>query len=262
MIFDSHTHIYWKTFDDDRAEMLERARAAGVSRMMVIGTDVATSRAALELAHTHDHVWASVGVHPNDVDAGGHAPETLAEIVELAKDERCVAIGETGLDYYWDSVPPGVQRESFRWHLELAQATGKPIIVHSRDAHADTLAILTEALGPGTHPGGVMHCFTMGPDELVGYAGLDMYISFSGVVTYPRNDANRAAAALVAPDRLLVETDCPFLPPQPWRGKRNEPAYVAKVVECVAQVRDSTPSAIAEQTTANALRLFGIAAPA
>ncbi len=258
MIFDSHTHLYWHTFDQDRDEMFARAKAAGVSRFMVIGTDVETSRAALQLAHQEPNIWASVGVHPNDVHAGGHSAETLATIVELAKDERCVAIGETGLDYYWDQVPPAIQKESLRWHLELSRATNKPVIIHSRDAHDDTLSILTEALGDRTHPGGVMHCFTMGPEELEGYAALDLYISFSGVVTYPRNASNRQAAALVSADRLLVETDSPFLPPQPWRGKRNEPAYVANVVECVAEVRGSSATDLARLTTDNAKRLFGI----
>lgn len=258
MIFDSHTHLYWKSFDADRDEVFARARDAGVSRMLVIGTDEDTSRAALELAHTHDHVWASVGVHPCDVAVEGNSQETLRTIAELARDERCVAVGETGMDLYWDKVPPLAQKASFRWHLELAEALNKPVVVHCRDAHEDTLAILTEALGGGNHPGGVMHCFTMGAEEADAYTALGMYVSFSGVVTYPRNDANRAAAAALADDRILVETDAPFLPPQPWRGKRNEPAYVANVVERVAEVRGTTVEALAAQTTANALRLFGI----
>lgn len=258
MIFDSHTHLYWKSFDDDRDAMLARARDAGVTRMLVIGTEVESSRAALELAHAHDFIWASVGIHPCDVAPEGNNAETLATIAELARDERCVAIGETGLDYYWDRVPAAPQKESFRWHLELADALAKPVVVHCRDAHDDTHAILRAALEGGAHPGGVMHCFTMGPDELDAYTALDMYISYSGVVTYPRNDANREAARRTPEDRVLVETDCPFLPPQPWRGKRNEPAYVRNVVECIAEVRGTAVEAVARTTTANALRLFGI----
>jgi TatD DNase family protein len=255
VIFDSHTHLYWRSFDKDRAETLARARDAGVERMMVIGTDVATSRAALELAHSDPHIWASVGIHPNDLGTEGASADDLAAIVELAGDERCVAIGETGLDYYWDRVPAAVQCEGFRWHLELSAATNKPVVVHARDAHEDTARLLTEAVD-GEHPGGVMHCFTMGAAEVTAYTALDLYISFSGVVTYPKNDDNRAAAKLVETDRLLVETDSPFLPPQPWRGKRNEPAYVAHVVERLAELRGITPDELAASTATNAARLF------
>jgi len=257
MIFDSHTHLYWRSFDGDRQEALARARAAGVSRLLVIGTDVETSRAALDLARSDENIWASVGIHPNDLGPEGPSAETLAEIRELARDERCVAIGETGLDYYWDRVPARHQLEGFRWHLELAAALDKPVVVHSRDAHSDTQSVLTEAL-VGGHPGGVMHCFTMGAEELEAYTALDMYISFSGVVTYPKNEDNRAAARLVSTERLLVETDCPFLPPQPWRGKRNEPAYVKEVVERLAELRGVRWQTLAEETATNAARLFGI----
>ena len=257
MIFDSHTHLYWRSFDEDRAATLERARAAGVERLMVIGTDVESSRAALALAHSDANIWASVGIHPNDLGPEGADAETLAEIVELSADERCVAIGETGLDYYWDRVPAQVQLEGFHWHLELSAATKKPIIIHSRDAHADTARTLTEALDRD-HPGGVMHCFTMGATEVAAYTALDLYISFSGVVTYPKNDDNRAAALAVSDERLLVETDSPFLPPQPFRGKRNEPAHVALVVERLAELRGVSKQALADMTTANAMRLFGL----
>lgn len=257
MIFDSHTHLYWRSFDSDREETLARARAAGVERLMVIGTDVESSKAALELAYSDANIWASVGIHPNDLDPENTDEAALAAIVELSKDERCVAIGETGLDYYWDRVPAARQIEGFRWHLELSAATRKPVIVHSRDAHEDTARILTEALLPG-HAGGVMHCFTMGATEAAAYTALDMYISFSGVVTYPKNEGNREAALAVAADRLLVETDSPFLPPQPWRGKRNEPAHVAYVVERLAELRGVSKDELAETTATNAARLFSL----
>lgn len=259
MIFDSHTHLYWRSFDDDRTETLARARAAGVERLMVIGTDVDSSKAALELAHSDPNIWASVGIHPNDLDPEQTDEAALAAIVELSRDERCVAIGETGLDYYWDRVPKERQLEGFRWHLELAAAVHKPVVVHSRDAHEDTKRVLQEFLG-GDHPGGVMHCFTMGAEEAVAYTALDMYISFSGVVTYPKNEGNRQAALAVATDRLLVETDSPFLPPQPWRGKRNEPAHVAHVVERLADLRGVSKEELAETTAQNAARLFGLPA--
>lgn len=258
MIFDSHTHVYSSKFEDDREAMFLRARDAGVTRMLVVGTNVESSRIALEYAHKHEHIWASVGIHPCDVEADGNTPNTLAAIAEMAKDERCVAVGESGLDYYWDSVPRAHQMESLRWHLELSRAVQKPIVIHCRDAHEDTARILAEGFAEPGHPRGVMHCFTMGPDELVAYAAMDMYISFSGVVTYPKNKDNRAAAELVAADRILVETDCPYLPPQPWRGKRNEPAYVAEVVNRLSEVRSTSIQDFAHQTTQNALRLFGI----
>ncbi|MFT5080328.1 MAG: TatD DNase family protein [Bacteroidia bacterium] len=260
MITDSHTHLYWKSFDEDRAEVLERARAAGIERMIVVGTDLDTSRAALALAHQEHGIFASVGIHPNDLggpEGPGPSPETLASIAELARDPKCVAIGETGLDFYWDSVARERQIEGFRWHLELSSATGKPVIIHSRDAHEETVRVLTEDLAP-TGPGGVMHCFTMGAEELTAYAKLDLYISFSGVVTFKKNDANREAAKATRDERLLVETDCPFLAPQHKRGKRNEPSFVTGVIECVAQQRGMTTDAVEELTTNNAARLFGL----
>jgi TatD DNase family protein len=260
VITDSHTHLYWPTFDQDRAEVLERARAAGVTRMIVVGTTLETSRSALALAHSEEGIFAAVGIHPNDLggpEDEGPSAGTLGAIAELARDPLCVAVGETGLDFYWDSVTKERQIEGFRWHLELSAAVGKPVIIHSRDAHQETLRILKEDLSP-TGPGGVMHCFTMGGEEALAYAEMGLYISFSGVVTFKKNDANRAAARLVPDDRLLVETDCPFLAPQHKRGKRNEPSFVTGVIECVARERGSNEDTIARLTTENAARLFGL----
>lgn len=260
MIFDTHTHLYWRSFDEDRAEVLARARDAGVSRMMVIGTDVATSRAALELAQREPDVHAAVGIHPNDLGEDGPSDADLAAIAELAREETCVAVGETGLDFYWDRVPAARQEAGLRWHLELAAAVHKPVVIHSRDAHEATARVLGEDLARTDRggPGGVMHCFTMGPDELAAYTALDLYVSFSGVVTYPKNDDNREAARRTPADRLLVETDCPFLAPQVRRGKRNEPALVAAVLDEVARVRGEEREALAARTMANGLRLFGL----
>jgi len=260
MIFDTHTHLYWRSFDEDRDEVLKRARDAGVSRFVVVGTDVETSRAALELASREEGMHASVGIHPNDLGVEGPSASDLATIAELAREELCVAVGETGLDYYWDRVPAARQIAGLRWHLELSAAVHKPVIIHSRDAHEDTARILAEGLSTTSSggPGGVMHCFTMGPEELAAYTALDMYVSFSGVVTYPKNDANREAARLVPADRLLVETDCPFLAPQVRRGKRNEPALVAAVVDVVAEVRETSSSELAATTMDNGLRFFGL----
>lgn len=260
MITDSHNHLYWPTFDEDRALVLERARAAGVSRMIVVGTDLDTSRAALALARGEEGIFASVGIHPNDLggpEEDGPSAETWGAIAELARDPLCVAVGETGLDFYWDSVARDRQLEGFRWHLELSNAVGKPVIIHSRDAHEEALLILKEGLCENG-PGGVLHCFTMGESEARDYAELDLYISFSGVVTFKKNDANRAAARSVRDDRLLVETDCPFLAPQHKRGKRNEPSFVTGVIKCVANERGIDEVELAKLTTANAVRLFGL----
>lgn len=253
MITDTHAHLYGKSFDDDRREVLARARAAGVERMIVVGTDLETSRAAFALCAGERGLHPTAGIHPHD--AAGVDDDARLAIRELCSRAECVAVGETGLDYFKGFSPPAAQRESFRWHLELARELGKPVIVHSRDAHADTLELLREVEGVR----GVMHCYTMGPDELPAYLDLGMTISVSGVVTYPKNDANREAARRVPEDRLVVETDCPYLAPQGHRGQRNEPAFVARVLAEVARVRSCALETLAERTSANAARLFGLA---
>jgi TatD DNase family protein len=253
VITDTHAHLYWKSFDEDRALVLERAREAGVERMIVVGTDLETSRAAFELCAGASGLHPTAGIHPHD--AAEVDEQARARIRELCSRPECVAVGETGLDYFKGFSPAEAQRASFRWHLELARELGKPVIVHSRDAHADTLELLRAV--PGVR--GVMHCYTMGPDELPTYLELGMTISFSGVVTYPKNEANREAARIVPEDRLVVETDCPYLAPQGRRGQRNEPAYVALVLAEVARVRGAPLERLAERTSANASALFGIA---
>ena len=252
MITDTHAHLYWKSFDEDRAAVLARAREAGVGRIVVVGTDVATSRAAFELAATGPGLYPTAGIHPHDASAADE--EARAAIRALAVRAECVAIGETGLDRFKEYAPLAAQQESFRWHLELARELDKPVVVHSRDAHAETVAALRTV--PGVR--GVMHCYTLGPDELAPYLELGFCISFSGVVTYPKNAANRAAAALVPADRLVVETDCPYLAPQGRRGERNEPAFVARVLAEVARVRGVEVEALARTTSANAERLFAL----
>lgn len=252
MITDTHAHLFWRDFDEDRGEVLARARAAGVERMVIVGTDLETSRASFALCADEPGLFATAGVHPHDADAA--SPENLAAIEELCRREDCVAVGETGLDYFKEYAPKQEQRRAFRWHLDLARRLDKPVIVHCRDAHRDTSELIDEASGVR----GVMHCYTMGTGELEPYLERGFYISFSGVVTFPRNEANRAAAREVPLDRLLIETDCPFLAPQGKRGGRNEPAYVRLVLEHVAEVRGTTPEALAEATSRNAARLFGL----
>jgi TatD DNase family protein len=255
MITDSHAHLYWKSFDGDRAEVLARARAAGVERMVVVGTDLASSRAAFELCAGELGLFPTAGIHPHD--AARAAPER-GEIEALCRRPECVAVGETGLDWFKEYSPRADQLESFLWHLELADRLGKPVVIHCRDAHADVVRCLAQF----PRVTGVMHCYTMGPDELPPYLEHGLCISFSGVVTYPRNGANRAAAAAVPRERLLVETDCPYLAPEGFRGKRNEPARVVRVIEELARVRGESVTELAEATSANAARLFGLAGPA
>jgi TatD DNase family protein len=251
VITDTHAHVFWEAFDEDRDEVLLRAREAGVGRMVIVGTDLASSRAAFELCAGREGLYPTAGIHPHDA-AGADEP-TLAEIEALCRRPECVAVGETGLDMFKEYSPAEDQRRAFRWHLELGRELDKPVVVHSRDAHAETTAAIAEVVGAR----GVMHCYTMGPKELGPYLDAGFYISFSGVVTFPKNDENRKAAAAVPEDRLLVETDCPFLAPQGMRGKRNEPAYVAEVLRVVAEVRGADAVELAERTSANAAALFG-----
>lgn len=252
MITDTHAHIFWNSYDEDRGATIERAREAGVERMIIVGTDVATSRQSFELCAEHEGLYPTAGIHPHD--AKDSCDDTRAVIEELCQREDCVAVGETGLDYFKEFSPIQDQHENFRWHLALAKRLDKPVIVHCRDAHEDTVKLIRE------HPGvrGVMHCYTMGETELAPYVEAGFYISFSGVVTFPRNQANREASRAVPADRLLVETDCPFLAPQGSRGKRNEPALVREVLKTVAEVRGEDLETLALSTSANAATLFGL----
>jgi len=255
MITDSHAHLYWKSYDADRAAVLARARAAGVERMVVVGTDPGTSRAAFELCAGEPDLFPTAGVHPHE--AAETTPAMRAEIEELARRPECVGIGETGLDWFKNFSPREAQFETFLWQLDLARRLEKPVVIHCRDAHEDVVRCLAQF--PGIT--GVMHCYTMGPEELEPYLGAGLHISFSGVVTYPKNDRNRAAGALVPLERLLVETDCPYLAPQGRRGQRNEPAFVSAVLEELARVRSQPFEELARESSANAARLFGLPEP-
>ncbi len=251
-ITDTHAHLFWESFREDFDDVLERARAAGVERMVVVGTDVASSRAAFETCARAPGLFPTAGIHPHDARDSGTTAR--AEIEALCARKECVGVGETGLDYFRALSPPEAQRENFVWHLELARSLGKPVVVHCRDAHADTVELLRAV--PGVR--GVMHCYSMGPDELAPYLDLGFWISFSGMVTYPKNEANRNAARLVPADRIVFETDCPYLAPQGHRGKRNEPAFVRNVLEHVAEVRGEDPSELAERSSRNAAALFAL----
>ena len=255
MITDTHAHVTWESFDADREQVFARAQAAGVSRIVLVGTNLASSRAVFECARDRAGVHPTAGIHPHD--AQDATPQVRAAIEELCARPECVAVGETGLDWFKQYAPREAQLESFRWQLRLARELDKPVIVHCRAAHADVVALLREV--PGVR--GVMHCYTLGPAELPEYLALGFSISFSGVVTYARNDDNRAAARAVPEERLLVETDCPFLAPQGRRGQRNEPAFVRETLAEIARLRGVELEPLARATSANAARLFGFAPP-
>ncbi|MBA3311974.1 MAG: TatD family hydrolase [Planctomycetota bacterium] len=254
-LFDTHCHLDEPAFDGDRDAVIERARAAGVVAMLTIGTTAASSEKSVELAKRHRDVFAAVGVQPNYV-----AEEKLGEwerIVALAGDERVVAIGETGLDRYWDYTPFEAQIEAFDRHLDLSRTSGKPFIVHCRDAEADIVAQLRNAAAAGPLRG-VMHSFAGDPATAEACLELGLYISFAGMVTFKRNDALRAVAKAVPLDRLLIETDAPYLAPMPHRGKRNEPAFVAHTATVLANVHGLPTDELAERATINARTLFAI----
>ena len=252
MITDTHAHVFWKSYDADRQAVLARAREAGVTRLVVVGTDVASSREAFELCQDELEAYPTAGIHPHD--AQGIDDEARREIEALCALPECVAVGETGLDFFKEYSPRREQLDGFHWHLDLARRLEKPVVVHCRDAWEETAKAIQAF--PGVR--GVMHCYTYGPRELEPFLEAGFHVSFSGVVTYPRNEENREAARLVPEERLLVETDCPFLAPQPMRGKRNEPAYVTHVLDCVAEVRGVAPAALARVTSGNAARIFDL----
>jgi TatD DNase family protein len=256
-LFDTHCHLDEPAFDGDRNDVLARARAAGVVGMLTIGTTAASSEAAVELAKRHVDVFAAVGIQPNYV--AEEKPGDWEEIVALAGDGRVIAIGETGLDRYWDYTPFERQAEAFGRHLELSRATGKPFVVHCREAEADVVAQLRNAASAGPLRG-VMHSFS--GDLVTAEACLDLglYVSFAGMVTFKRNDSLRAVAKAVPLDRILIETDAPYLTPMPHRGKRNEPAYVAHTAAVLAEASGMSPGEFARATTENSRRLFGLSA--
>jgi TatD DNase family protein len=253
-LFDTHAHLHFPDFADDLPAVLERARAAGVARLLTIGTDVATSEAAIALAARDQHVWASVGIHPHDAAEADDA--TLATIARLATEPRVVAVGEIGLDFFRNLSPREAQERTLRSMLDLARRVGKPVLVHCRDAHEPTLAILAEARV--AELGGIMHCFS--GDVAIARRCLDLglLISLAGPVTYPNARALPDVARFVPADRLVVETDCPYLPPQGYRGKRNEPAYLALTAAHVAELRGEPLATLGPRMSDNARRLLRI----
>ena len=251
-LFDTHAHLHFPDFADDLPAVLERARAAGVARLLTIGTDVETSRAAIAVAAKDARVWASVGIHPHDAAEADEA--ALAEIERLAGGSRVVAIGETGLDFFRNLAPREAQERALRSQLELARRTRKPVLIHCRDAHEETLSILGAA--DVSEHGGIMHCFSGDVGIARRCLDLGLLVSLAGPVTYPKPGALPQVAKFVPADRLVVETDCPFLPPQPYRGKRNEPAYLAITAARVAELRGEPVADLAARMSENARSLL------
>lgn len=252
MLFDTHVHLNVEQFDEDVEEVIERAKKAGVEWMNVIGFDRPTIRRAIELADTYEFIYATVGWHP--VDAIDMTEEDLRWIEELASHPKVIALGEMGLDYHWDKSPADIQKEVFRKQIRLAQKVNLPIVIHDREAHEDVVAVLQEEQAEKT--GGIMHCF--GGDAEMAAKCLDMnfYISFGGPVTFKNAKLPKEVAAGIPMDRILIETDCPFLAPHPYRGKRNEPSYVTLIADKIAELKGMEPEAFYARTTANARRLF------
>ncbi len=255
-MFDTHCHLDDEQFDSIRSAVVERASQAGVDWIVAVGTTLGASRKCLQLAEAHGSVLAAVGIQPNY--CGDAQPGDWDAIVELAQAEQVVALGETGLDRYWDHAPFDQQRDYFDRHLRLSQAMDLPFIVHMRDCEEDILCMLREARQRGPLRG-VMHSFTGTEATARECLELGMDVSFAGMVTFKKSDALRAVAALIPDDRILIETDAPYLSPHPQRGQRpNEPSLMVHTAACLAAVRDTTVERFCDQTTTNAKRLFGM----
>lgn len=252
MLVDSHCHLADAAFDADRGAVVARALQAGVKWLIVIADTIESSEAAVSLCGRHGGLAASAGIHPHH--ASEFDTEAASRLESLLANSTVCAVGETGLDYHYDHSPRDRQVESFRWHLEAASRTGKPAVIHSREADGDTARLIADAPRGTT---GVLHCFSGGRDLLDAALAGGLFVSFSGMITFKRWDQSWAVEA-VPDERLLIETDAPFLAPVPHRGKRNEPAFLPATAARIAELRGTTPEAVAELTTANARRLFSL----
>ena len=250
-MIDAHAHLTDRRFAADLADVLDRARKAGIERVLTAAEDVASSEEALTLAAEHRDVRVAVGVHPHRAATWG--PDALDRLTELARDHRVVAIGEIGMDFSGRSSPPDAQEAAFRGQLALATLLNLPVVIHVRDSGDRVRSILAE----GVEIRGMVHCYSEGPDELPAWLELGLHISFAGTLTYPGSDRLRAAAARVPPDRLLAETDAPYLAPQNARGRRNEPLYVAATHAALARERGVDIGELAGRIAGNAQMLFG-----
>jgi TatD DNase family protein len=253
MLIDSHCHLDFPDFAEEQAAIVARAKAAGIGRMVTISTRVKRFNQILEIAESFDDVYCSVGTHPHN--AAEELDVTTDELVRLSVHPKVVAIGEAGLDYFYDRAPRDAQAQGFRTHIAAARETGLPLVIHSRDADDDMAAILEDETGKGAFPF-ILHCFSSGRRLAEIGVALGGYVSFSGILTFKNSAELRAIAADLPHDRLLVETDAPYLAPIPFRGKRNEPAYVAHTAKVLAETIGVSEAEIANITTDNVLRLF------
>ncbi|MBP1850128.1 TatD family hydrolase [Rhizobium halophytocola] len=253
MLIDTHCHLDFADFDDERDALIARAHQAGVKQMVTISTRVKKLETLLALTDRYPSVFCSVGTHPNN--AGEELDVTTDDLVRLSQHPKVVAIGEAGLDYFYDTQTPQDQQTGFRRHIAAARITGLPLVIHARSADDDMAAILTEEAGKGAFPF-ILHCFSAG--EALAKTGIELggYVSFTGILTFPKSTELREIAAGIPLDRLLVETDAPYLAPKRWRGKRNEPSYVVNTAEVLAEVKGVSYDEIAAITTENALRVF------
>jgi TatD DNase family protein len=257
MLIDSHCHLEYKGLVEDQAGVLARAREAGIGGFLSISTRQREWDQVIATAERESDVWASVGIHPHEAD--GHADLGEAALLTAAEHPRVIAIGETGLDYYYDHSQRETQKALFRRHISVARATGLPLIVHTRDAEDDTLAILADEMEQGAYPA-LIHCFTASAEFARGVLELGLTISLSGIVTFKNAKELQAVASEIPEDRLLVETDAPFLAPVPHRGRVCEPAFTADTARFVAALRGISAEALAEATTRNFFKLFNKAA--
>ncbi len=254
-LVDSHAHLDSKPYTNDLDDVIRRAREHGVENILTVGCDLESSRTSVDLAIRYPNVYASIGIHPHDASTVND--DVIDELHRMAESvDKVVAIGETGLDFYRDRSPRDLQKESFRRHIQLAKKLRKPLIIHDRDAHDDVIQVMHEE--NAREAGGVLHCFSGDLEMARKCVEMGFYISFAGPLTYPKNDALRSIAQALPIDVMLVETDCPYLSPQNWRGKRCEPAYVRATAEKLAEVKGLTLEDVARITSLNAWRLFGI----
>ena len=253
MLVDSHCHLDFPDFADELDAVIGRARAAGIAKMVTISTRVRRHAALLAIAGRFPEVYCSIGTHPHY--AHEEADISLAELVAASRGDKVVAIGEAGLDYYYDRSPREAQERGFRTHIAAARETGLPLVIHSRDADDDMARILEEETGKGAFAA-VLHCFTGGPELARRAVALGLFVSFTGILTFKNSEYLRTIAAELPSDRILVETDAPYLAPGKYRGQRNEPAFVVETAKVLAETRGVSFDAIAEQTTANFYRLF------
>ncbi len=253
MLVDHHCHLDFPQFADDMDGVVARARAAGVGTMVTISTHIRRFETYKAIAEAHDDIYFSVGTHPHNAHEELDIP--FEEIVRLSQHPKCVAVGEAGLDYFYQNSPREAQAEGFRRHIAAARETGLPLEIHAREADDDTAAILEEEHKKGAFPA-VLHCFTGGRDLAMRAVDLGLYVSFSGVVTFKKAENLRELAAELPLDRILVETDAPYLAPVPYRGKTNEPSYVAHTAEVVAEARSMSLEDLAKATTENFFRHY------